>query len=90
MFACKARDADVAFEAFKAYEADKAKDAEAAFRTYEAVVAVPNNDPVNDVAQTLPLTVKVEPEGVVIPIPRLLPEPNNVGPALPNLIPALS
>ena len=54
------------------------------------MVAVPNNDPVNDVAQTLPLTVKVEPVGVIMFIPRLLPDPNNVGPALPNLTPALS
>ena len=48
--------------------------------------AVPNKLPVNDVAQTFPLTVKDADVGLIVPIPILLLLPEMVPPPLPNLI----
>jgi len=69
--ALNVNDAVCAFEALNAYEAEAtAPNVNDDVKAYDAL---PNNDPVNEVAQTFPLTVRVEPVGVFIPIP-ILPE----------------
>jgi hypothetical protein len=57
--------------------------------TLPAVVAkdaVPSNDPVNELAQTLPLTVKEADVGVIVPMPIFPLLPDIIPPPLPNLI----
>ena len=79
----------VAKDALVAKLEDTAKLEDKAKLELVAKLAVPNKEPVNDVANTFPDTCNEAEFGIVVPIPILPLLPDSIPPPLPNFILAI-